>query len=88
MSIEKQRARLVRKIVALEAAQDVLNTTSSVIGAVAGLFSNLAQTVKMAEVDAAKQYRDLTGTTINVSDGALGAVYVPSDDDDDLDDDD
>lgn len=81
MNIEKQRARLIRRIVVLEVIQDFLNAVAGLFGTVSAFFANLGQSAKIAEVDLAKQYRDLTGSVVRESDGSLGPVAVEDDED-------
>lgn len=82
MSIEKQRARLIRKVIVLELVQDVMLLLVGVFGAVRDFFFNISSTAKILEVDAAKQYRDLVGTAVREVDNALIGV-VPDEEDDD-----
>ncbi len=81
MTVERLRARLIRRIVFLEATQDVLGLCQGVCQVSANLFLNLATTAKIAELDAAKQYQALTGQAIHEGHSALRAVQTRDDDD-------
>ena len=71
MSIERQRARLIRRVVVFEVAQDACFFVAGIFATFSNLFNNLASTAKIAEIDAAKQYRDLVGSAVREIDGSL-----------------
>jgi len=71
MTVEQLRGRLLRRIVFLELCQDVLGAGQGVCQVGANLLANLASTCKIAELDTAKQYRALVGTSIREIDHSL-----------------
>lgn len=81
MTAERLRGRLMRRILLLEVLQDTLGLGQGVCQVGANLFSNLASTVRLAELDAAKQYKALTGQGIREGQDAL-LVLQPSGDED------